>query len=149
MVRAPAKKHDVGHIRGRAEGCFDEQEGETMQRKERGEKEAGKRRGDRSPPAVVENLEGLAVLALQQVKHCTDGVRTSREEERDHVHGRKGSGFLSLDAPPLDRNTQSCRATSSSTAAHLSRRHLHCDNQTGGKRRSDTFTFFSLNVILH
>lgn len=45
MVRAPAKKHDVGHIRGWREACFDEEEGEEnkkegmMQKKRKGEKE--------------------------------------------------------------------------------------------------------------
>lgn len=46
VVRAPAKKHDVGHIRGWADGWFGEEEGEEnkkegmMQRKERGNDEA-------------------------------------------------------------------------------------------------------------
>lgn len=44
MVRAPAKKHDVGHIRGWTEDCFDEEEGEEskegiMQKKRKGEKD--------------------------------------------------------------------------------------------------------------
>lgn len=44
VVRAPAKKHDVGHIRGWTEDRFDEEEGEEykegmMQKKGKGEKD--------------------------------------------------------------------------------------------------------------
>lgn len=113
MVRAPAKKHDVGHIRGWTDCCFDEEykkEG-MVQKKRKGERET---RRQVSACGVGGQLGGLAVLTLQQVEHCTGGVDEPRGGERDHVRGRKGSGFLSLDAPPVDRNSPRCRLTSSS-----------------------------------
>lgn len=94
VVRAPAKKHDVGHIRDggkigllwrrrrereRVGGDAKEKKGRRRRRR--------RRRRDRSPPAVWRKKMGgkFGELVLQ-AEHCTGAaVWTSREEERYHV----------------------------------------------------------------
>lgn len=112
VVRAPAKKHDVGHIRdGGKIGLL------WRRRREREgvggimEKEAGgdakekkgrrRRRRDRSPPAVWRKNGGEIWRAsvAGRALHWCGGVDEPRGGEISCAPRLKGSGSLSLDAP--------------------------------------------------